>query len=90
MACASFRGNVGCKVLASAATLPINTHMESRVVIRLLEAAGWHLVRVTGSHHHFRHPDRPGTTTIAHPVKDIPPGTLRSIERQSGVNLRKD
>jgi predicted RNA binding protein YcfA (HicA-like mRNA interferase family) len=64
--------------------------MDSRTVIRLLEAAGWRLVRVTGSHHHFRHPDRPGTTTIAHPVKDIPPGTLRSIERQSGVSLRKE
>jgi len=36
------------------------------------------------------HPDRPGTTTLAHPVKDIPTGTLRSIERQSGVSLRKE
>jgi predicted RNA binding protein YcfA (HicA-like mRNA interferase family) len=62
--------------------------MDSRAVIRLLEAAGWRLVRVTGSHHHFRHPERVGTTTVAHPVKDIPPGTLRSIERQSGVMLR--
>jgi predicted RNA binding protein YcfA (HicA-like mRNA interferase family) len=62
--------------------------MESRAVIRLLEAAGWCLVRVTGSHHHFRHPERTGTTTVAHPVKDIPPGTLRSIARQSGVTLR--
>jgi predicted RNA binding protein YcfA (HicA-like mRNA interferase family) len=62
--------------------------MDSRTVIRLLEAAGWRLVRVTGSHHHFRHPVRAGTTTVAHPVKDIPPGTLRSIERQSGVATR--
>lgn len=64
--------------------------MDSRTVIRLLEAAGWRLVRDIGSHHHFRHPDRPETTTIAHPVKDIPPGTLRSAERQSGVPLRKE
>jgi predicted RNA binding protein YcfA (HicA-like mRNA interferase family) len=63
--------------------------MDSRTVIRLLEAAGWHLVRVTGSHHHFRHETRSGTVTVAHPVKDIPPGTLRSIERQSGENLRR-
>jgi predicted RNA binding protein YcfA (HicA-like mRNA interferase family) len=63
--------------------------MDSRAVIRLLEAAGWRLVRVTGSHHHFRHPAQAGTTTVAHPVKDIPPGTLRSIERQSGVTLRR-
>jgi predicted RNA binding protein YcfA (HicA-like mRNA interferase family) len=63
--------------------------MDSRAVVRLLEAAGWRLVRVTGSHHHFRHERRPGTVTVAHPVKDIPPGTLRSIERQSGENLRR-
>jgi predicted RNA binding protein YcfA (HicA-like mRNA interferase family) len=62
--------------------------MDSRTVIRLLEAAGWRLVRVTGSHHHFRHEARSGTVTGAHPVKEIPPGTLRSIERQSGANLR--
>jgi predicted RNA binding protein YcfA (HicA-like mRNA interferase family) len=54
------------------------------------EAEGWRVVRVTGSHHHFRHSDQPGTTTVAHPTKDVPPGTLRSIERQSGVSLRKD
>jgi predicted RNA binding protein YcfA (HicA-like mRNA interferase family) len=63
--------------------------MDSRTVIRLLEAAGWRLVRVTGSHHHFRHLDRPGTATVAHPVKDIPPGTLRSIERQTGAALKR-
>jgi predicted RNase H-like HicB family nuclease len=42
----------------------------------MLEAAGWHLVRVTGSNRHFRHPDRPGTATVAHPVKDISPGNV--------------
>jgi predicted RNA binding protein YcfA (HicA-like mRNA interferase family) len=60
----------------------------SREIIRLLEKAGWHLVRTTGSHHHFRHAARPGTVTVPHPVKDMPPGTLKSIERQSGVKLR--
>ena len=60
----------------------------SRDTIRLLEKAGWREVRTTGSHHHFRHPKRPGTVTVPHPVKDLPPGTVRSIERQSGVKLR--
>ena len=62
--------------------------LSSREIIRLLEKAGWRQVRVTGSHHHFRHPERPGTVTVPHPVKDMPPGTLRSIERQSGIKLR--
>ncbi len=63
--------------------------MDSRTVIRRLEEEGWRLVRVRGSHHHFRHPERPGVVTVPHPRKDLPPGTLRSIERQSGVRLRR-
>jgi len=62
--------------------------LSSREIIRLLEKAGWREVRATGSHHHFRHPSRPGTVTVPHPVKDTPPGTLKSIERQSGMKLR--
>jgi predicted RNA binding protein YcfA (HicA-like mRNA interferase family) len=27
--------------------------MDSRAIIRMLEAAGWKLVHVKGSHHHF-------------------------------------
>jgi predicted RNA binding protein YcfA (HicA-like mRNA interferase family) len=65
-------------------------HINSRAVIRLLDAAGWRVVRVTGWHHQVRHSERTGTTTVGHPVKDIPPGTLRSIERQSGVPLRRN
>ena len=62
--------------------------LSSRDIIRLLERDGWREVRVTGSHHHFRHAAKPGTVTVPHPVKDMPPGTLKSIERQSGVKLR--
>lgn len=59
----------------------------SREVIQKLKAAGWFLARVTGSHHHFKHPTKPGVVTVPHPAKDFPTGTLKSIERQSGVNL---
>jgi predicted RNA binding protein YcfA (HicA-like mRNA interferase family) len=62
--------------------------MRSADVIRLLEADGWVLARINGSHHHFRHPAKPGTVTIAHPKRDIPIGTLKNIERQSGLKLR--
>ena len=61
---------------------------DSREIIRALEKDGWQLVRVTGSHHHFKHPAKPGITTVPHPKRDIPTGTLRSIERQSGLKLR--
>jgi len=62
--------------------------MKSRDVIEALKANGWYIVRVTGSHHHFRHPDRPGLVTVPHPKADLPIGTLKSIERQSGTKLR--
>ena len=61
--------------------------MSSADVIRKIRAAGWTLARVKGDHHHFKHSGRPGITTVPHPKKDIPIGTLKSIERQSGVKL---
>ena len=57
-------------------------------VIRALKRDGWTEVRVKGSHHHFKHPTKPGIVTVPHPKKDIPRGTLASIERQAGVQLR--
>ena len=61
--------------------------MSSTEVIRKIKAAGWVWVRTKGSHQHFKHPARPGIVTVPHPKKDIPLGTLKSIERQSGVTL---
>lgn len=61
--------------------------MRSQNVIKKIEAHGWCKVRQTGSHTHFRHPDRPGTATVPHPKKHIPHGTLKSISRQTGVPL---
>lgn len=63
--------------------------MHSRDVIKALEQAGWQWNRTRGSHHIFRHPTRRGTVTVPHPKKDLPVGTVRAIEQQSGVPLRK-
>jgi predicted RNA binding protein YcfA (HicA-like mRNA interferase family) len=62
--------------------------MNSRDIIREIERDGWYLVGVSGSHHQFRHPGKPGRVTVQHPRKDVPIGTLRSIERQAGLKLR--
>ena len=56
-------------------------------MIKKIKAAGWVLARTKGSHHHFHHGARPGIVTVPHPKKDIPIGTLKSIEKQSGVKL---
>ena len=60
----------------------------SREVIRQLLEDGWYEVAVVGSHHQYKHPTKPGRVTVKHPCKDIPPATLRSIERQSGLSFR--
>ena len=44
-------------------------------MIKLLESDGWYLVRVRGSHRHYRHPGKPGTATVAgKPSDTLPPG----------------
>jgi len=60
----------------------------SREVIKMLKADGWVLVAVDGDHYQFKHPTKAGRVTVPHPVKDLPIGTVKSIERQSGVKLR--
>jgi predicted RNA binding protein YcfA (HicA-like mRNA interferase family) len=63
--------------------------MDSRRIIRKLRDAGWVHFRTTGSHHHFMHPKTEQVVTVPHPRKDVPIGTIRSIEQQSGVKLRR-
>ena len=65
-----------------------NIKMKSKEIIKLIEADGWQEVRQKGSHIHFRHPTKAGVVTVPHPKSDMPIGTLKSIERQSGVKLR--
>jgi predicted RNA binding protein YcfA (HicA-like mRNA interferase family) len=36
----------------------------------------------------FKHPQKPGRVTVPHPERDTPIGTLRSIEKPSGLKLR--
>lgn len=60
-------------------------------MIRTLEREGWRLDKHTGSHRQFRHPDRPGTVTVAGKVSDeLPRGTLASIWRQAGRSGRDE
>jgi predicted RNA binding protein YcfA (HicA-like mRNA interferase family) len=60
--------------------------MKVRDVIRLIETDGWRHVRTRGSHRQFQHPTKPGTVTVAGKLgPDVPPGTLNSIPKQSGL-----
>jgi predicted RNA binding protein YcfA (HicA-like mRNA interferase family) len=62
--------------------------MTSKEVIRRLQADGWQLVRVNGSHHVYKHGTKPGLVVVKHPARDYPIGTLKSMEKQSGLALR--
>ena len=62
--------------------------MKSRDIIRKLKKDGWFEARQEGSHIQFKHPPKPGVVTVLHPKSDMAIGTLKSIERQSGLRLR--
>jgi predicted RNA binding protein YcfA (HicA-like mRNA interferase family) len=59
----------------------------SREVIAKLEAAGWTKARQKGSHVRMTSPDGKRHTTVPHPYKDLKRGTLKAIEKDTGVAL---
>ena len=56
-------------------------------IVRALEKAGFTVARVTGSHHIMVHPDGRRTTVPVHAGRDIRPGTLRNILRDTGISV---
>ena len=61
--------------------------MNSRDVIKALEKANWFEVNQSGSHKQFKHATKKGRVTVPYPKRDIPIGTLKSIEKQAGIKL---
>ncbi|KGM29625.1 type II toxin-antitoxin system HicA family toxin [Xenorhabdus bovienii] len=59
--------------------------MRSADLIKEVEKKGWVLVRINGSHHHFKHPERNDLLTIPHPKQEIKVGLLRKIQKQVGL-----
>jgi predicted RNA binding protein YcfA (HicA-like mRNA interferase family) len=62
--------------------------MDSREIVKRLKDGGWYEVAHVGSHKQFKHATKPGRVTVPSPRKDVPVGTLRSIEKQAGIKLR--
>ncbi|WP_428331982.1 type II toxin-antitoxin system HicA family toxin [Novosphingobium sp.] len=50
--------------------------------MKRLEAEGFVLTNVAGSHHKFRKEDR--VVIVPHPKKDLPLGTARNIAKMAG------
>lgn len=61
--------------------------MNGKQVIARLKAAGWALGRINGSHHILCNGARIVTVPV-HGSQDLAAGTLASIARQSGVQLK--
>jgi predicted RNA binding protein YcfA (HicA-like mRNA interferase family) len=62
--------------------------LDSREAIRRLKRDGWYEVDQSGSHKQFKHPVKKGRVTVPHPKRDLPVGTLKSIEAQARLKLR--
>jgi predicted RNA binding protein YcfA (HicA-like mRNA interferase family) len=55
-------------------------------LIALIEKDGWVFVRQTGSHRQYHHPMKSGTVTVSgKPSVEVPPGTLNSVLKQTGL-----
>jgi predicted RNA binding protein YcfA (HicA-like mRNA interferase family) len=63
--------------------------MTAREVVAALRADGWLLVRSKGSHAQYRHQTKPGLVTVPMHMGDIAIGTLKSIEKQAGIQLSR-
>ncbi len=59
--------------------------MKFRELERKLIDDGWELVKVVGSHHHYKHKVKKGKVTVPKHNKDIPTGTCNSILKQAGL-----
>ena len=59
-------------------------------IIKLIEADGWYLVAVRGSHRQFKHPTKLGRVTVpGKPSRELYPELERSILKQAGLPRRK-
>ncbi|WP_201561127.1 type II toxin-antitoxin system HicA family toxin [Psychrobacter glacincola] len=54
--------------------------MKSRELIKEIQADGWYLARVTGSHHHFKHDNKHTASK-----KGSSQRTIKSILKQAGL-----
>jgi predicted RNA binding protein YcfA (HicA-like mRNA interferase family) len=72
----------------SGGRLPVATGKDA---VRELRSAGFIVDRVVGSHHVMTFPNDPTRTETVpvHAGRDLKPGTLRSVIRQSGLTVEE-
>ncbi len=61
-----------------------------RDIIEAVAEDGWVYDHTTGDHRQFKHPTKPGVTTIPGKLgTDMPEGTLNAVCRQAGIDKAK-
>jgi predicted RNA binding protein YcfA (HicA-like mRNA interferase family) len=61
----------------------------STEILKLLSLDGWTVKHSVGSHIQLAHPTKSGKVTVPQPRKDLAPGAVRSIIKQSGLFLEE-
>lgn len=61
--------------------------IKGKELIRILERAGFRVIRTKGSHVFLRHPDERATVVPVHSGETIGPGLLRAILRDVELSV---
>ena len=59
--------------------------MRFREIENMILQNGWYQVKQKGSHHHYKHPTKPGKVTIPEHGGDLNSDTVKSIMKQAGL-----
>lgn len=59
--------------------------MNSKDIIKQLEADGWSLRGAKGSHHVYTHPTKLGHISVPHPKRDLGVGLVNKLLKQAGL-----
>lgn len=60
-------------------------NLNSADLIKQVEANGWVLVSIRGSHHKFKHKDFDKPLIIPHPKKELGKGLVSKLLKQAGL-----
>lgn len=60
--------------------------LKPKELLRILQKAGWEIIRQKGSHIQLKHPNKTGfRVTVPYHNEDLAPGTINSIIKQAGI-----
>jgi len=69
--------------------MPRLPRLRGREVISALRRAGFDVLRIKGSHHYLRHPDRSATVVPVHTGETIGPGLLSKILKDVEMEIEE-